>query len=237
MAVRVFADVDENVNNAMSIVADIEAKHVPEITAAHHLTFGLSGKSEGDRLILETMGFGSILALLLIYLILAWVFASYLWPLAIMTAIPFGLTGAVVGHWLMGIDIGAMSMLAFFALSGIVVNDAIVLIDFLKTELEAGKPLACSLEHAVRARFRAVMLTSVTTVAGLLSLMFVRSTLAMYFTPIAVTLCFGLVFSTLLVLIVIPALILLLEALRQRVNATYRKMLLRFTTRPEEVRP
>jgi len=237
MAVRVFADVDEDVNNALSIIADVEANHVPQITAAHHLTFGLSGKSEGDQLILETMGFGSILALLLIYLILAWVFASYLWPLAIMTAIPFGLTGAIVGHWLMGIDIGAMSMLAFFALSGIVVNDAIVLIDFLKTELEAGKPLREALETAVRARFRAVMLTSLTTVAGLLSLMFVRSTLAMYFTPIAVTLCFGLTFSTLLVLIVIPALILLLEALRQWMSDVYRKLLLRFTALLKEARP
>jgi multidrug efflux pump subunit AcrB len=93
MAVRVFADVDEDVNNRLSIIADVEAKHIPDITAAHHLTFGLSGKSEGDQLILETLGFGSILALLLIYPILAWVFASYLWPLAIMTAIPFGLTG------------------------------------------------------------------------------------------------------------------------------------------------
>lgn len=221
MAVRVFADVDEHVNNALAIISDVEKNHVPAITAAHHLTFGLSGKSEGDQLILSTMAFGSVLALILIYLILAWVFASYLWPLAIMTAIPFGLTGAIVGHWLMGIDVGAMSLLAFFALTGIVVNDGIVLIEFLKAELEAGRPLKESLEAAVRARFRAVMLTSLTTIAGLMSLMFVTSTLAMYVTPIAVTLCFGLMFSTLLVLLVIPALILLLEALRQRITHFY----------------
>jgi multidrug efflux pump subunit AcrB len=220
MAVRVFADVDETRNNALAIIADVEKNHVAAITAAHHLSFGLSGKSQGDQMILETMKLGSLMALILIYLILAWVFSSYLWPLAIMTAIPFGLTGAVVGHWLTGIDVGAMSMLAFFALSGIVVNDSIVLISFLKEELEAGRSLREALESAVRARFRAVMLTSLTTIAGLLSLMFTSSTLSIYVKPIAVTLCFGLTFSTLLVLLVIPALILLLEGLRHRTDPT-----------------
>ncbi len=218
MAVRVFADVDAHVNNAMAIVSDIEKNHVPTITAAHHLTFGLSGRSEADQRMLATMGLGSILTLTLIYLILTWVFASYLWPLAIMTAIPFGLTGAIVGHWLMGIDVGAMSLLAFFALTGIVVNDSIVLVSFLKDEIDASRPLRESLEVAVRARFRAVLLTSLTTIAGLISLTFVTSTLSIYVTPIAVTLCFGLAFSTLLVLLVIPALILLLDALEQRLK-------------------
>ena len=236
MAVRVFADVDEDTNNSLSIISDIEKNQVPAITASHHLTFGLSGKSEGDQLILETMGLGSILTLILIYLILAWVFASYLWPLAIMTAIPFGLTGAIVGHWLMGIDIGAMSLLAFFALTGIVVNDAIVLISFLKDELEAGRPLKESLEAAVRARFRAVMLTSLTTIAGLMSLMFVTSTLSMYVTPIAVTLCFGLTFSTLLVLLVIPALILLLEGMGQRVQRIFHNRFHKYAF-PKEAQP
>ena len=141
MAVRVFADVDPQVNNALAIIADVKAKHIPAITRAHHLTFGLSGKSESDQVILGTMGLGSILALILIYLILAWVFASYLWPLAIMMAIPFGLSGAIAGHWLTGMDIGAMSMLAFFALSGIVVNDAIVLIRCAIDNRAAGLPL------------------------------------------------------------------------------------------------
>ena len=221
MAVRVFADVDEHVNNALAIISDIEKNHVAGDHDSPPPDVRLSGKSEGDQLIIETMAFGSVLALILIYLILAWVFASYLWPLAIMTAIPFGLTGAIVGHWLMGIDVGAMSLLAFFALTGIVVNDAIVLIEFLKTELESGRPLKESLQNAVRARFRAVLLTSLTTIAGLMSLMFVTSTLSMYVTPIAVTLCFGLVFSTLLVLLVIPAMILLLEGLRQRIKHLY----------------
>ncbi|MEZ5559447.1 MAG: efflux RND transporter permease subunit [Pseudomonadales bacterium] len=211
MAVSVSADVDTEVANAMAITSSIRETVLPEILKRHNLTFGLGGKSEQDQLILGTMALGSVLTLLLIYLILAWVFSSYLWPLAIMMAIPFGLTGAVLGHWVTGWDVGAMSLLAFFSLTGIVVNDSIVLISFLKRDVEAGEPLRESLERAVRARFRAVILTSLTTIAGLLPLMFETSTLSFYVAPIAVTLCFGLAFATLLVLIVIPALVLLLE--------------------------
>ena len=146
-----------------------------------------------------------------------------------MTAIPFGLTGAVVGHWVTGWDIGAMSFLAFVALTGIVVNDSIVLISFFKRDVEAGLPLRSALERAVRARFRAVILTSLTTIGGLSPLMFETSTLAFYVAPIAVTLCFGLAFATLLVLLVIPALILLLESGSERL----RRVLAGLTRRPQ----
>ncbi len=176
---------------------------------------------------LEVMGVGAVLTLILIYLILAWVFASYLWPLAIMTAIPFGLTGAIVGHWLLGMDIGAMSLLAFFSLTGIVVNDSIVLISFVRRSVEAGTGIKQALFEAVSARFRAVILTSLTTIAGLLPLIFESSTLALYFTPIATTICFGLAFATLLVLLVIPALVLLLEQLKSTLGDT----VVRLTTR------
>lgn len=211
MAVMVSAEVDEDVNNAMSIVADVEGKHLQAILNRHELTFGLGGKSQQDQIMLETMALGGMLTLALIYLILAWVFSSYIWPLAIMMAIPFGLTGAIVGHWLTSWDIAAMSMLAFFSLTGIVVNDSIVLISFLRRHVDDGIPLQAALVQATRSRFRAVILTSLTTIAGLSPLMFEASTLSMYTAPIAVTLCFGLAFSTLLVLIVIPALIQLLE--------------------------
>ena len=173
---------------------------------------------------LETMTLGALLTLGLIYLILVWVFSSYLWPLAIMAAIPFGLTGAVLGHWVTGWDIGAMSLLAFFSLTGIVVNDSIVLISFLRRHMDNGITLVEALRIAVQSRFRAVILTSLTTIAGLLPLMFESSTLSMYFAPIAITICFGLSLATLLVLIVVPALILLLEQASSRL-ATIAKTL------------
>ena len=218
LAVTVSAHVDPRVANAMAITGKLEREVIPDILRRYDLDFGLGGKSREDQVMLTTMALGGLLTLVLIYLILTWVFASFLWPLAIMTAIPFGLTGAVLGHWLTGWDIGAMSLLAFFSLTGVVVNDAIVLISFLKRRVEAGELLRPALEEAVRARFRAVLLTSLTTIAGLLPLMFETSTLSFYMAPIAVTLCFGLGFATALVLLVIPALILLLESLRENVG-------------------
>ena len=212
MAVSVSANVDPTQANAIAITQSVTARELPEILDRYNLTYGLGGKSEQDQVVMRTMMLGGMLTLLLIYLILAWTFSSYLWPLAIMMAIPFGFTGAVVGHWVTGWEVGAMTMLAFFALTGIVVNDSIVLISFFKRDLEAGRPLLESLERAVRSRFRAVILTSLTTIAGLTPMMFESSSLAFYMAPIAVTLCFGLAFATLLVLIVIPALITLLEA-------------------------
>ena len=214
MAIRIYADVDEEANNAISIVSDLEQNRLAPILERYDLTFGLSGKSRQDQVMLEVMGVGAVLTLILIYLILAWVFASYIWPLAIMTAIPFGLTGAIAGHWMLGMDIGAMSLLAFFSLTGIVVNDSIVLISFVRRSVESGMPIKQALFEAVSARFRAVILTSLTTIAGLLPLIFETSTMAMYITPIATTICFGLAFATLLVLLVIPALVLLLEQLK-----------------------
>lgn len=210
-AVAVSADVNEAENNAISIVSDIEKNRLEALLDRHGLTFGLGGQTEQDQIMLKTMALGAVLTLGLIYLILTWVFSSYLWPLAIMIAIPFGLTGAILGHWVTGWDIGAMSLLAFFSLTGIVVNDSIVLISFLRRHIDKGVPLPEALRMAVQSRFRAVILTSATTVAGLLPLMFESSTLAMYFAPIAITICFGLSLATLLVLIVVPALILLLE--------------------------
>jgi len=219
LAIRVSADVDAKANNALTIIEDIKNNHLEDILSSKGLTFGLAGQSAEDAMMLETMALGGVLTLVLIYLILAWVFSSYLWPLAIMLAIPFGLTGAIVGHWALDMELGAMSLLAFFSLTGIVVNDSIVLISFFKNAYQ--KPLAGqafdaqhlrrTLASAVNARFRAVLLTSLTTIAGLVALMFETSTLEMYVAPIAVTLCFGLAFATALVLLVIPAMLLLLE--------------------------
>jgi len=219
-SISVSATVDSEINNAMAITNDIKVNSLQAILDKYDVQFGLGGRSEQDRLMLETMSVGAMLTLIFIYLILAWVFASYLWPLAIMMAIPFGLVGAVFGHLVMGMDIGPMSMLAFFSLTGIVVNDSIVLMSFLKRDLEAGKTLVDALTRSVRSRFRAVLLTSITTVAGLTPLLFEGSSLAMYTKPIAVTICFGLSFATLLVLLVIPALIVLLENAKSKLSFT-----------------
>ena len=171
----------EDVNNAMSVVNDIEDNQLNAILDRHDLTFGFGGQTQRDLIMMNTMALGGLLTLGLIYLILTWVFSSYLWPLAIMMAIPFGFTGAILGHWITGWDIGAMSLLAFFSLTGIVVNDSIVLISFLRRHIDEGMSIKAALRQAAQSRFRAVILTSLTTVAGLLPLMFESSSLSMYF--------------------------------------------------------
>jgi multidrug efflux pump subunit AcrB len=217
LSVMVSASVDSHVNNADRILASVRSGALQEINQRYGLSFELGGVSLRNQQLMETLQLGGMLTLVFIYLILAWSFSSYLWPMAVLAAIPLGLTGAIVGHWAMGADIGAMSMLAFFALTGVVVNDSIVLVSFLRRELAAGVVLEDAVRRAALSRFRAVILTSLTTVAGLSPLMFETFSLAIYMVPIAITLCFGLAFATLLVLLVVPALIVLIEQIKATV--------------------
>ena len=211
LSVMVSASVDSQANNAERVLSSIREETLPDLNRRYGLSSELGGASLRNQQLLQTMQTGATLTLVFIYLILAWSFSSYLWPLAVMTAIPLALTGAIVGHWVIGVDIGAMSMLAFFALSGVIVNDSIVLVSFLRREQAAGASLSAAVRSAALSRFRAVILTSVTTIAGLSPLMFENFSLAIYMVPIAVTLCFGLAFGTLLVLLVVPALIVIIE--------------------------
>jgi multidrug efflux pump subunit AcrB len=220
-SVTVSAHVDSSINNTDQIVAHLKDTALKDILDRYGLKFGLTGASKRSQQMLETMARGSVLTLIFIYLILAWSFSSYLWPLAVMAAIPLGLTGAIAGHWIMGMDIGAMSFLAFFSLTGIVVNDSIVLISFFRRSLEAGATVRDAIRQAALSRFRAVILTSLTTIAGLSPLIFETYSLAIYMVPVAVTICFGLAFSTLLVLLVVPALIVLFEDGRESIRSRF----------------
>ena len=154
---------------------------------------------------------GALLALVLIYLVLAWVFASYGWPLLVMLIIPFGLVGALWGHQLMGIDLTILSMFGFFGLAGIVVNDSIILVVFYKQLRESGMAVEEAVVNAACQRLRAVLLTSLTTIAGLTPLLFETSLQAQFLIPMATSIAFGLAFSTLLVLLLVPALLVIYE--------------------------
>ncbi len=218
LSVVVNASVDPEVNNTQKVLKHLNENELNLIKDKYGLSSDLAGVSARNQQIVETMSVGAVLTLIFIYLILAWSFASYTWPLAVMTAIPLGLTGAIVGHWIMNVDIGAMSLLAFFSLTGIVVNDSIVLISFFRRGLAEGATVIDAIRDASISRFRAVLLTSLTTIAGLTPLMFEASTLAMYMVPIAITICFGLAFSTFLVLLVVPALIISIEGFHKHMS-------------------
>jgi multidrug efflux pump subunit AcrB len=161
-------------------------------------------------------GLQFLLVLALIYIVLAWVFSSYTWPLAIMAAIPLGLTGAILGHLVMGLQINPMSMLGLFTLTGIIVNDSIILVSAYKNYVESGVEPHQAIEDAVCSRLRAVILTSVTTVAGLFPLMLEVAPMAAAFTPLAAAICFGMIYGTLLVLLVIPALLSMIVSFTDR---------------------
>jgi multidrug efflux pump subunit AcrB len=207
LAVEVAADVDSGVTNVGAIIASLEADTLPQLQGRFPMDYSFEGRSADQRETLGDMRKGLILGLVLIYLILAWVFASYGWPLVVMAAIPFGLTGALFGHWLMGIDVTILSLFGLFGLSGIVVNDSIILVSFYKRLRGQGMEVQDALVEASCQRLRAVLLTSLTTIAGLTPLLFETSFQAQFLIPMATSIAFGLAFATLLVLLVIPSLL------------------------------
>jgi len=207
LAIHITATVDASLNNSNEILAALEKDVLPDIASRYAVSFGFEGRAEEQAETMSDMKQGLILAFTLIYLILAWVFSSYGWPLVVMTAIPFGLIGALLGHWVMGIDLTILSLFGIFGLSGIVVNDSIILVTFFKHQREAGIETTQSIVNAATQRLRAVLLTSLTTIAGLTPLLFETSMQAQFLIPMAVSISFGLMFATVLVLLVIPALL------------------------------
>jgi multidrug efflux pump subunit AcrB len=216
LAVEVTADIDEAVNNTNRVIASISANTLPELSQRYGVSYTFEGRAAEQADTLADMRRGLIVGLALIYLVLAWVFASYGWPLVVMTAIPLGLVGALTGHWIMGLDLTILSLFGFFGLSGIVVNDSIILVSFYKRLRDSGMGLRDALVEAAVQRLRAVLLTSLTTIAGLTPLLFETSLQAQFLIPMATSIAFGLAFATALILLVIPALLSYYEDLRER---------------------
>ncbi len=212
LAVRVSADVDRSLNNANRVLADLQSEYLPGMMARYGITYALEGRAEEQRETMGDMRIGAISALALIYIVLAWVFASYSRPLVIMVAIPFGFTGAILGHYVVGIELTILSMFGIIGLSGIVVNDSIILVSFYQQLREQGHAASSAIVDAVKARLRAVLLTSLTTIGGLGPLLFEGSVQAQFLIPMVVSITFGIAFSTLVVLIVLPAILSVMES-------------------------
>ena len=216
LAVEVSADVDSLVNNSNAVMADLETGPLPAIIERHGVEWGLGGGQAQQSRIAGDMALGAVLGLALIYLVLAFVFASYGWPLVVMSVIPFGLIGAILGHWLLGIDLTILSLFGLFGLAGIVVNDSIILIVSYKELKQSGAPWREAIVEAACLRLRAVLLTSLTTIGGLTPLMFETSLQAQFLIPMAVSIAFGLGVATFLVLLLVPALLCLHESVATR---------------------
>jgi len=218
-AITIAADVDASVNNTEEITAGLAKTVLPRLKENHGITIRFKGHDEEAAQLLGEMKRGVLFGLILIYLVLSWVFSSYAWPLLVMSVIPLGLVGAIWGHLWMGLDLTILSLFGFFGLAGIVVNDSIILVTFYK-KLRDGKmaPQQAVIEAACQ-RLRAVILTSLTTIAGLTPLLFETSLQAQFLIPMATTIAFGLAFASFIVLLMIPALLHLYESAAQRFGA------------------
>ena len=207
LAVEVSGEVDAGVSNANRVLAALEQSVLHELESRYGIEYSFEGRAADQAETIGDMKRGVLLGLTLIYLVLAWVFASYGWPLVVMAVIPFGVVGALIGHWVMGLDITILSLFGLFGLSGIVVNDSIILVSFYKRLRESGLALREALIEAACQRLRAVLLTSLTTIAGLTPLLFETSLQAQFLIPMATSIAFGLAFATALVLVLVPVLL------------------------------
>ena len=207
-AINVTGEVDFAViNNLEDIFGQLRLGILSDLTSRHGVEWSFEGQQADQRQTVNDMLLGLVIALVLIYIILTWVFSSWTIPLVIMVTMPLGLIGAIVGHWVMGKEMSILSFFGIFALMGIIVNDSIVLVQRYQ-HLRRGNPEEHPDRHIVDAacrRLRAVLVTSLTTIGGLLPLMFETSQQAQFLIPMAISVCFGLAFATLLILLFTPA--------------------------------
>lgn len=215
LGVHITATVDSTINNANKIIQSLSKKTLPDITNKYNLKLSLKGRMEEQMETFADMKYGLVIGLILIYIILAWVFNSYGWPLVVMAAIPLGLTGAIFGHLVMGLDLTILSLFGLFGLSGIVVNDSIILLSEYRLLRSEGMPTRPAIIEASCRRLRAVLLTSLTTIAGLTPLLFERSLQAQFLIPMATSITFGLAYATLLILVFVPTSLSVYERLKQ----------------------
>jgi len=209
--VNVTADVDKASTNMTVLNAELKPFLEQLVVKYPGVDYTLEGEAKEQAESFGSLYWGLIFVFFIIYCLLAIPFKSYIQPLIVMSVIPFGAIGAVVGHWIMGMDLTIMSILGLMALIGVVVNDSLVLVDFINKQRGKGQDLMQAVLDAGQARFRPVMLTSMTTFIGLMPLLFEKATQAQFLIPMAVSLGFGIVFATLITLILVPVNYLLVE--------------------------
>jgi len=218
LGVTVVADVDRTLANAGQVRASLDRNVLPQIAQQYDVKYEFGGEAKDQGSQLSDLAVALPLSLLLIYIVVAWVFSSYAWPLAVMCVIPFGLTGALFGHWLLNIDLTMLSIFGFFGVSGIVINDSIILVMRFKELREEGMKAAEAAINAGLRRLRAVLLTSITTVVGVAPLLLEQATQAQFLKPLIVSLAFGLIFGTLIVLFLLPAFLVSIENIAMRMG-------------------
>ncbi|MCH1440314.1 MAG: efflux RND transporter permease subunit [Rubripirellula sp.] len=204
-SITISADLDETKSNANRIIDELQDNYVGIWKKSFPaVSFRWEGQREQSRDSVSSLMRGFGIAVLAMFVLLVLQFRSYIQPLLILAIVPFGMIGAVWGHALLGLPLTLFSMFGLVALSGVVINDSIVLIDFINTRIRDGVPIREALMESGERRFRPIMLTSMTTIAGLIPLMLERSFQAQLLIPMAASLAFGLALATFLVLLLVP---------------------------------
>lgn len=222
--VAITGDIDESdPARATAIQSELQDSILPAIAAQFGVTWKISGLAEQEDDFLKDALTGLLLCLLGIYIVLAWIFSSWTRPIVVMTIIPFGLVGAVWGHYVWGLPLSMFSVVGLIGMSGIIINDSIVLISTID-EYAAGRGMVPAIVDSVADRLRPVLLTTLTTVLGLAPLLYEDSSQAAFLKPTVITLAYGLGFGMALVLLVVPAVVAVQEDITLQIRALRRAL-------------
>lgn len=210
------ADVDADITTPNEVIAMVADSIMPKLQKRHpQLAWGVEGESQDRREDLRELLRNLGIALLIIVVLLGTLLRSYVQPLIVMAVIPFAFIGALLGHLLMGFNLSFVSIFGLVALSGVVINDSVVLIDYYNAQ-RATKSTWDALQEAIRRRFRPVLLTTMTTSFGLLPMLVETSLQAQFLIPMAISLAFGLLFGTSVILVLLPVLVMIVHDLSRR---------------------
>lgn len=221
-ALNVTADVDAAKGNSNEIVNDIQKNYLPGLMAKHPgLRYAFEGERAEQKKTVNGLVRGFFLSMFIIFALIAIPLRSYFLPFVVMSAVPFGFVGAVLGHMVMGMDLTVLSMFGFVALAGVAVNDNLVLVDFINRAKREGMPEFEAVRQAGQRRFRPILLTSVSTFVGLTPLILEKSLDAQFLIPMAISLGFGVLYSTVTSLILVPSLYLIAEDFRSTFHWLY----------------
>ena len=219
--ITVTADVDPSVTTGNAITTNLTGSVLPALQQdLPGLTFGFGGQQRQQRKAQSSLLIGFLLALFAIYALLAIPFRSYLQPFVIMSTIPFAWIGALIGHLMLGLSLGLLSIFGIVGLSGVIVNDALVMLDFANEERAKGRGWAEALVRAGQMRFRPILLTSLTTFLGLFPIIIEQSVQAQFLIPMAVSLGVGILFGTAVLMMIVPSLAMLQDRLTGWVQTT-----------------
>ncbi|WP_321394958.1 efflux RND transporter permease subunit [Emcibacter sp.] len=216
---EVMANVDPDVANADEILEDIEKTYFPQWkTKFPDVEFSLEGDQKEEQEFMQSLMAGFGIALLAIYFLMAVAFKSYIQPFLIFTAIPFGYMGAIIGHLVLGMDLSIYSILGIVAAAGVVINDNLVLLDYIHKLRDQGQSALRAIEIAAEERFRPIFLTSLTTFIGLVPMMMETSVQALFLVPTVVSLAFGVALSSIATLFLVPILYLIVCKVREKLT-------------------